>query len=49
MINFFYQDNNSDYIKKANNYFKNDIWVNGKIITKFEENIEKKFSLSCII
>ena len=45
MINFFYQDNNSDYIKKANNYFKNDIWVNGKIITKFEENIEKKFSL----
>lgn len=45
MINFFYQDNNSGYIKKANNYFKNDIWVNGKIITKFEENIEKKFSL----
>jgi dTDP-4-amino-4,6-dideoxygalactose transaminase len=46
MINLFFQDNNKKYLKKINNFFKNDLWVNGKIVNKFEENIEKKLKLN---
>lgn len=45
MINFFFQDNNFNYTKNLHNFFKRDMWVNGKIIEDFEKNIEKKFNL----
>jgi UDP-2-acetamido-2-deoxy-ribo-hexuluronate aminotransferase len=42
MINFFYQDNNYKILNNINKYFKNDTWINGKIVRNFEKNIKKK-------
>lgn len=42
MINFFYQDNNYKILNNINKYFKNDTWINGKIVRDFEKNIKKK-------
>jgi len=38
-INFFKQDNNKRLLASAYNFFKKDLWINGKIINKFEQNI----------
>ena len=46
MINLFCQNLNNIYFDKAKNFFKNDIWVNGKIVNNFEKNFEKKFKLN---
>ena len=42
MINFFDQDNNYKILKNINKYFKNDAWINGKIVRDFEKNVEKR-------
>ena len=51
-IKFFYQDNNNKILNKIKIKLKNDLWVNGKIINKFENNFKKKlntnhFQCSC--
>lgn len=40
-LSFFNQLNNKKIIYKINNYFKNDQWVNGKIVNKFELSLKK--------
>ena len=46
MINLFYQSLEKLYLSKANKFFKNDKWVNGKIINIFEKNFERKLKLN---
>jgi UDP-2-acetamido-2-deoxy-ribo-hexuluronate aminotransferase len=45
MIDLFSQDNNTYFLKKIHNFFKNDFWVNGKIVSLFEKKIERKLKL----
>jgi len=45
MIKLFEQDLNKSYLRSIEKSFKNDLWVNGKIVKKFEENIQKKLKL----
>lgn len=45
MISFFKQDVNKVLFKNALNNFKNDLWVNGKIVHKFENNLKKSLKI----
>jgi UDP-2-acetamido-2-deoxy-ribo-hexuluronate aminotransferase len=45
MINFFKQDINKVLFKNALDNFKNDLWVNGKIIHEFENNLKKSLKI----
>ena len=45
MIKFFKQDLNKSIFIKALDNFKNDLWVNGKIINKFENNLKKTLKI----
>ncbi len=49
-INFFNQDNDKKILNKIYKNFKNDKWINGKIVETFEKNFTKKlnsFGYSC--